>query len=1270
MVLEQINTDENKENISVNELRDAIKPGGFLDSENKNYEENIKSVWDLLNNSEQLSEIDKALIESLKSVLNDEKEKIKSGNIVTAEDKNLLKVYIDLLWENDQEVQELEELIALYNNDINEESSEINPNNEIIINNFENLPEQDKNLLINLKIWLDLINNIDCFLDKWEIDLSKKENIKAVNILNNIIKDDPERYEKLSNIVKRETIEMSHEVNVKIAKNDWKVWDSTKQERITVWNIDYYNAEQKMLIQLWANVCYWENLEIDWCRWNKKEELWEMLFSFNKKTENQKLTSIYLYRLEIITRQDVMDYRQIEDKLLSMPELDDILNTLSREEQNEVMEEFLWKCFLRVRMGWMHFEDLIWSDYFRRLLILLVKTKTEWDISIEQWIEDRQNLIKSLWDLWNEEIIKNIQEEIASLSIKNLTNWKYVFKTMWEYYQSQVDDLEKTINAQNRDNVDIEKRQHAQNEAMDILIEFQFLLGLSDLVKTNELSENWYKWQLMGMISKLATLYNNADTPKYREWIENWEIIDLYVVNNIAVQFKKHLTPKEQNNWWQDFLNFMNKCSKQVAPDINKCSNTLDMLYQVESAEVDRKNATIEPTFWKPWAFLDTKMIDFYRSNAWQSCRPPEMWDLSNIDVYGEPTSYKLQLWEHSFEWWLWVKDIYDKAKAWEMNIIITKPWIKWSRVEVSWPIDVDKWDWPKRQFFTGKGFERLPARYQEWFSWELCKYEEHDWEIWLYKFGPNWELPSQPTQIITNQDIVHSNLAMTSAMESIDTEDFNNVMKEFNEEELWTFAEIQKSIESLVGKYNRENLSHDDVKDLRKEIWTMLTYIDNIPVEKLKELRSVLDGMKWDKSKILNPYEQEILWRIYQIDALLTIHDDPSYRNYLFKLWNLESNNDRYEQVDWEAVVGIIWSIAAIIACIIIAAPSWWTSLTGAAAAVAAFESFLACTATTVAIKTTTYFIQQDIRSARNFRQASDKIAVDRYWNEITIPWYLAKEDMSSFYKYSSWEISLGEHLWNIASDLWPIVAESVQTAIKWFIIWQGLWQISKWLKMGYDFYRKGKSYYGILTSLFAVGITTEVVFTKWTASNTTEVDVMKDIDNYLDTLIPKKLRSWSQENETELMNIFSDITCKSMDDSWNLSMEYNPDNKNFKSLLKYYEDAGGIITKQDDWTIIVEHNGKTLTLCPSKTPASYRKLSAQDKEALENVWWIDVDHSTWEITYKNPEGLKWLRALWVYMQNSWQWEVFIGDNHYAKVMFLQPDWWSSVVTVQPSKT
>ncbi|MBO4517002.1 hypothetical protein J5751_06345 [bacterium] len=44
MVLEQINTDENKENISVNELRDAIKPGGFLDSENKNYEENIKSV--------------------------------------------------------------------------------------------------------------------------------------------------------------------------------------------------------------------------------------------------------------------------------------------------------------------------------------------------------------------------------------------------------------------------------------------------------------------------------------------------------------------------------------------------------------------------------------------------------------------------------------------------------------------------------------------------------------------------------------------------------------------------------------------------------------------------------------------------------------------------------------------------------------------------------------------------------------------------------------------------------------------------------------------------------------------------------------------------------------------------------------------------------------------------------------------------------------------------------------------------------------------------
>lgn len=1264
MVLEQINTDQDKENISVNELRDAVKPGWFLDNENSDYDENIKSVWDLLNNSEQLSEEDRVLTESLRFTLNAEKEKIKNWNTVTEEDKELLKVRIDLVWEDLEEVHELEELINLHDNEVAEQDNEVNTQNEKIIQKFWELSAQDiKSLKDDLSIWWDLINDIDWVLDKWNIDLTNTKCIKAVNILNNIIKEDPERYEKLKNIVKFQTIEMSHEVNIKIAKNNWQVWDSIKQERVTVWNIDYYSVEQKMLVQLRANICYWENLEIDWCRWNKKEKLWEMLFSFGQKTENQKLTSIYIYRLEIITRQDIMNSRNIGESLFNMPELDEILGILPREDQNKIMEEFLEDCFLRVRMDWMHFEDLIWNEYFKKLLILKVKVKTEWNISIEQWIKDRQHLLESLWNSWNETIIKNIQEEINALSIKSPATWMYVFKTMWEYYQSQVDDLKNTIKLQNKNNVDIEQRQNVKEETTDMLSSYNLLLELNELNQAQE-----YKSMLLSITDKLASFYNNANT-KYREWIEKGELIDLYVVKNLAVKFNKYLSPEEQNSRWQDFANFMNKCRKEVSNDINKCSDTLDILSQIESVEAEWNKYELEPTYWRPWTFASSREMDFYASNIWAGLTPPNMPDPSNPDVLNHPISYKLQIWTSRFEWWLWVKNIYNKIQSWEMNVIITKSGYPWRRVEAATTVNLST-KTVQKYLMTERGLERVPAVYEQWFWWELCKYEEHDWEIWLYKFGPNWELPSEPTKKITSQDIVHSNLAMASAMESIDTEDFNNVINQFKEEEIWSFAEIQKSIESLIGKYNNQDLSHNDMNALRNEIWTMLNYIDNIPVSKLRELRNVLDKMKWNKNRITNPYEQEIEWRINQIDILLKIHDDPHYREYLFKLASLESNDNRYEQVNWEEIVGILWSIAAIVVCIVLAAPSWWSSLCGAAAGATALSTFLTWVAAGAMIKTTTYLVQQEIRTSRNFRQASVKVTIDRNWNTVEIPWYLEEQDMSTFYKYRSWQISFGEHLLNVTKELWPKIVEGVLQSMQWFMIWKLLWQLSKTLKMGYDFYRKGKSYYWILTKFLVIWLTTEVVFRGRTAPNTTEVDIMKDIDNCFDTLIPEKLRSWSRENERELRSIFLDITCKSMDDNWNLTMEYDPDSKYFKSLLRYYTESGGVIRENNDWVIIIEHNNKTIKLFPSKIPASYRQLSVQDKKILENIWWINVNHTTWEITYENPEWLEWLRALWAYLENSWEWEVFINDNQYAKIVFLQSDWGSSVVTVQPSKS
>jgi len=1249
MVIDQIkNIDTSWDNrIDSQELENAIQDWFF------NSPENLQAVWNLLNWN-NLNWWDLELLNSLEQSLNNLKDSITSKDTVNDNDRHILWIYNNLLWSKHFSI--VKEVVN---------SITINRASETVLSNYQLLLQNEKDYILNFFFKNDkntiesdsnfgtkILEKIENYINDSNFELSNENEIKTVNVINKLLKGE-DNNESIKNVhdglvqkVNHCCFDMIYEVNRIIAQNS-----NYKEPRKN------YTAHDTMLVQLRANVCYWEDLEIDWLRWGPYSLDWW----------NKTLTSIYFYRLEIRTRQDVIDYRHNNpglwntDHLLNIPKLDEILSVLPREDQNDVLEMFLTNCFLRIRQNWMHFEDLIWSEYFENLLTLSVKVKTEWNISIEQWIRDRQNLINSLETPRNESLIKNIQEEINVLSTKNPATWEYVYRTMWEYYQAQVDELTNTINTQNKNNIDIEQRQKASYEAESILTWFALLLEQG---KLNDL--NKYKEILYSIIDEIATMYNDTSTTKYRKWIESWELINQYVIKYLAVQFNKCLSPNEQHGWWEDFFNFMNKCRNEISNDINCCSDTLDIVSQIESIEVGWKYE-LEPTYWKPWEFLSKTQIDFFSTSAWIGLMPPNMPYPLDPDIYNTPTSYKLQLWMTRFEWWPWVKDVFNQVQSGELNVVITQQWYPWNWIEAWAPMDPSKFE--TRRLMSA-GFREVPAVYKQWFPWELCKYEDRDWEIWLRKFNPDGTLPSEPTKIITWQDIVQSNLAMSSAIESLDTENFNDVMKEFSKEK-WSFMEIQESIEWFMRLYNKQELSHDDVGSLRRSIRTMLEKIDSndIDTNKLRKLRESLVKMQWNWNGIQNPYEESIQWRISQIDTLIKIKEDPMYRQNLLKLTNLESNDDWYEQVDWVEIIGIIWSIAAIVAWIILAIPSWWTSLYWAATVTAWLSTFLTWVAAGALIKTTTYLAQQQIITNRNYRQASAKQVTDWNWNIIWyIPWYIEEQDMSTFYKYWSWKISLGEHLWNVANELWPKILDGVIQAMTWYMVWGCLWQISNELKMWYQYYRKCKSYYKIFTNLLTVGVATEVIFIKWTAQDVKETDIIKDIDNYFDALIPTNLRS--EKHEQEMTDIFWEITCQSMDTNGNLIMEYNPDCKTFKMLLNFYTDAGGVVREDDNWVIVVEHHGKTVTYRPSKVPAEYRWLSSYEKETLERVWCVRVNHNTWKITYKHPEWLGQLRLLSAYMENSWEWDVFISDNWLVKVMFKQWNWNNAIVTIQPENS
>ena len=75
------------------------------------------------------------------------------------------------------------------------------------------------------------------------------------------------------------------------------------------------------MIQFQANICFGEKLTINGDRGD--------LYYSSNNNENQKLTNIYIYRQELITRNEVIEVRpeSFED-LLNMPNLDDLLSEL------------------------------------------------------------------------------------------------------------------------------------------------------------------------------------------------------------------------------------------------------------------------------------------------------------------------------------------------------------------------------------------------------------------------------------------------------------------------------------------------------------------------------------------------------------------------------------------------------------------------------------------------------------------------------------------------------------------------------------------------------------------------------------------------------------------------------------------------------------------------------------------------------------------------------------------------------------------------------
>jgi len=414
--LEQINNQEIDNQISIAELRDAIKPGWFLSDEN-----NIKEVWKLLNN-EELDENDKALLESLTTTIDNEINTIIERWTATEEDIILINVRKELLGENDDrvQVQKLEELIATQNSEANQDITEEAPQTaewpteeEIIMQKYDSLVETDILTLSKLNIWANLIWDIDSFLEGWHTNLNfeNKDIINALNILNWIINHDNLRHEKLKNIIDRKIKTMSEIVNKRIAGN-------------VNGNADYYKENEKRLIQLRANVCYWENLIINWFtnRWNA----WEIR---RIDWTNEWITNLYIYKLEFETRIDVTNRMKFKE-LLHIPNIDKKLEWLSNESKENIMREFL-KLFFKIRQPWLFFENKIWDENLEHVFDCFVNAEAFKETPMEEFIYTQKQLYTREYTIKKGE---EFNEEEFQKWLKEIEDKLKAFRNPSEYY--------------------------------------------------------------------------------------------------------------------------------------------------------------------------------------------------------------------------------------------------------------------------------------------------------------------------------------------------------------------------------------------------------------------------------------------------------------------------------------------------------------------------------------------------------------------------------------------------------------------------------------------------------------------------------------------------------------------------------------------------------------------------------------------------------------------------------------------------------------------
>lgn len=992
---------------------------------------------------------------------------------------------------------------------------------------------------------------------------------------------------KIKSIIDNKISGISEAVNKIIAANR------------TPWKSPYTESQVKY-IQLWANVNYGENLQIDGKRW----QLWA---SGLRNGENQRITNLYIYRQELITREWVIKWREALKafpQLTNIPNLNELLWELSNEQQNRVLQNFL-EFFLPFKQEWLHFENLIWWWAFETLMIyLILAEKTKWS---------------------NVFLAPLTDSDIPS----NITNDS-------DYYLFKAENLKNIIVDENEINL-------KNNE--------QFAL----LLKQRELNRK------VGVLNNIIKQINSLDKTKNRDERINLykqainlakDIGDQGCIDQILIQMWQDFTEAEIKKLFsENELKDLKKARTEAEARWKDSEETHDLLSQID-AQNDKKwkwmvQGVTYAEFKQNWP-IEANAFDHqlqwpvynYSGHIWSS-KPEIHPAFKKVAVpWCQPIFIRFKNADENK-----IIQLFNKANRWEINLVIrnyrkqfaNNIWNRW------WSYNSDT-----RWFYAERDMNIL--------SLNDLSYSKtnKDGSVSIYKI---WE--DTPFKTISKEEQENTRRSSAMWVGSILTREM-----QINGEEFSSLKNGMDGIQNIISKMKDYKLTDFDTDEARRRAVELRNYTKKLRWKKdsIISLRTHLENVKKARNNesLTTDEEQALNNCITQLvvleRAIKEWWDIDKFVDYILNKKNVYSNDETWEQIlaflrdNAIQIITAIWCAVALVAAI----PTWWMSLLWMAAIMTAGSMVWSRLWTELnnlvqntIFKTTIKVWDEEIEI--RFDDPSD---VRMLWN-----WKLSLQDflINAWTEFVTWTVTC---FWFMKA--WQLIGKS----ISWYLSKNPNTKAEAFLKRINPKFAETKDPFANQMFENAESKINQNFWRSWANKFRTEfweelweetVETWADeIANRFDIpLLWLLVSTWNSltpwPNNSKLYSNHK-VTLNDFYQDWNsnfvMKLDYDLDSPwALDALTSHFEQHWFI--KNPDWTFskpseIDPNHSEIIQLIPSKASIDIRNLWA-----TMSSFWIMIDYSKdWEAYYGNVDELNAFKSL---VENGGKWIVTIDDNWVA---------------------